>query len=39
MESSWKRDLTYRLTLAVYVVFIYTSLALFMRAYPSAACI
>lgn len=34
----WKRDLTYRVTLSAYMIFIYASFASFMRAYPSAAC-
>ena len=34
----WKHDLTYRVTLSVYMIFIYASFVSFMRAYPSAAC-
>lgn len=34
----WKDDLTYRVTLSLYMMFIYASFASFMRAYASVSC-
>lgn len=31
----WKRDLTYRVVLSAYMIFIYASFAAFMRAYAT----
>lgn len=37
-KKSSGKDLTYRIVLTLYMIFVYASLASFMRSYPHAAC-
>lgn len=38
LSSQLAKDITYRVVLAAYMIFIHASLASFMRSYPHASC-